>query len=410
MDSTTVNSQVREKLASLVNWPLLALAIGTFAIGSTEFGPMGFLPDIARGVGVSIPEAGQIVSAYAIGVTISAPLMTLALVRLRMRSALILAMGLFTLGNLLSALSPNYATLLVARVVTSFNHGAFIGLGSIVAASVAPDGRKARAVAAMFTGLTVANIGGVPVAAWIAQAVDWRSAFAGMAGLGVFAMAALRLALPEGETGKTPNVRQELHVLTQPPVLVTIATSAIGSAAMFTLYTYMAPVLEHQTAASPDFVVLTLVVVGVGFTAGNVIGGRMADRTLVGATRIILLALTLILATMPLLLTSHAGAIAGFLLFGIASFAIVPPMQTRVMQMAAEAPGLASSINAGAFNLGNAFGAGLGGAVVGHGLGYASVPVAGALMAATSLALVLLGWNTLDRTSRNVRGASREQR
>ncbi|WP_423370151.1 MFS transporter [Burkholderia sp. LMG 32019] len=408
MDSTAVNTQIRARPASTTNWPLLALAVGTFAIGSTEFGPMGFLPDIAHGVHVSIPKAGQIVSAYAAGVVFSAPIMTLVLARLRMRSALLVAMSLFVLGNLLSALSPNYETLLVARVVTSLNHGAFIGLGAIVAASVVSEERKARAIAAMFMGLTVANIGGVPAATWIGQVVNWRAAFAGMAALGVVAMMALRLALPAGEVGKALNVRQELRVLARPAVLVSIATSAIGSAAMFTLYTYVAPVLEHLTDASQDFVVIVLVVVGLGFTLGNGIGGRLADRTLVGATRIILLALVLVLAMMPLLLTSQVGALAGFLAFGMTSFAIVPPMQTRVMQAAAEAPGLASSINAGAFNLGNAFGAVLGGAVIGHGLGYAAVPVAGALMAAASLVLVLSGWSKADSVRRSVGGVPQE--
>jgi len=391
MDPTVINTETRERRFA-INWPLLALAIGTFCIGTTEFGPMGFLPDIAKGVDVSIPKAGQIVSAYAIGVMISAPIMTLALARLRIRSALILAMSVFTIGNLLSALSPNYETLLIARLVTSFNHGAFIGLGSIVAASVVPEERKASAIAAMFMGLTVANIGGVPVAAWIGQEIGWRLAFAGTAGLGVFAILALWLALPECEVGKALNVRRELYALTAPAVLVSIATSAISSAAMFTLYTYMAPVLENRTGASQGFVIFVLVVVGLGFTLGNGIGGRLADRTLIGATRIILLALALTLAAMPLLLTSHVGATIGFFVFGTVSFAIVPPMQMRVMQAAAEAPGLASSINAGAFNLGNAFGAVLGGAVISHGLGYGSVPLAGSFLAAASLALVLFGW------------------
>jgi DHA1 family inner membrane transport protein len=394
MNSTAVSPPMRGECASVINWPLLALAVGTFGIGTTEFGPMGFLPDIAKGVGVSIPQAGQIVSIYAIGVMISAPIMTLVLARLRMRTALILAMSIFTIGNLLSALSPNYGTLLVARLITSFNHGAFIGLGSIVAASVVPKERRASAIAAMFMGLTIANIGGVPVATWIGQHIGWRLAFAGTAGLGVFAIAALWLALPEGNAGIAPNMRRELRVMTRPAVLIAIATSVTGSAAMFTLYTYIAPVLANLTGASKGFVIFILVLVGAGFTLGNGLGGRLADWSLISATRIILLALALIMVAMPLLLKSHVGAAIGLLLFGMASFAIVPPMQTRVMQAATEAPGLASSINAGAFNLGNALGAVLGGAVISHGLGYATVPIAGSLMAVASLALVLLGWTS----------------
>jgi len=306
-------------------------------------------------------------------------------------SALILAMGIFTLGNLLSALSPNYETLLIARLITSFNHGAFIGLGSTVAASVVPEGRKASAIATMFMGLTVANIGGVPAATWVGQELGWRLAFAGTAGFGVFAMVVLWLALPKGERSEAPNVRQELRILTTPAVLIAIATSVTGSAAMFTLYTYIVPVLENMTGASKGLVTFALVLIGVGFTLGNGLGGRLADWSLIGATRIILFAFTLIMAVLPLLLASRAGAAIGLLVFGTVSFAIVPPMQTRVMQAASEAPSLASSINAGAFNLGNAFGAILGGAVISRGLGYAAVPIAGGLMAAVSLTLVQLG-------------------
>ncbi len=371
------------------NWPLLALAIGAFGIGTTEFSPMGLLPIIAQGVDVSIPTAGLLVSAYAIGVMVGAPIMTLAFSRFGKRTALILLMGIFTIGNLLSAMSPDYTTLLLSRVVTSLNHGAFFGLGSIVAASVVPKDKQASAVATMFMGLTIANIGGVPAATWIGQQVGWRVAFAGTAGLGVLAIVSLWLALPKGEPGKMPDVRREVRVLTHPTVLLAFVTTVVGSSAMFVLYTYVAPALTTLAGASGQFVTLALVLIGVGFTIGNWLGGRLADWSIEGATKILLGALALIMFVLPFLLPSHWGAAIGLMVWGAAAFAIVPPVQMRVMQAAHEAPGLASSLNIGAFNLGNAIGAAVGGGVIAGGFGYAMVPAAGGVLAAAGLLLVI---------------------
>lgn len=284
-----------------------------------------------------------------------------------------------------------YTTLLLARLVTSLNHGAFFGLGAVVAASVVPKEKQASAVATMFMGLTIANIGGVPAATWVGQQVGWRFAFAGTAALGLVAITALGLALPTGEAGRMPDVRRELRVLARPAVLLAMATTVLGAGAMFTLYTYVAPVLGELTSASNGFVTLALVLIGVGFTIGNGLGGRLADWSLDGATKIFLAALAIIMVALPLMLTSHVGAAIGLLVWGAATFAIVPPVQMRVMQAAAEAPGLASSINVGAFNLGNALGAAVGGGVISAGLGYAAVPIAGGALAAAGLALVWLG-------------------
>ncbi len=384
-----VNTQGAVNAASSFNWPLLALAIGAFGIGTTEFAPMGLLPVIADGVNVSIPTAGLLVSAYAIGVTIGAPIMTLAFGRFGKRTALMLLMAIFTIGNILSAFAPDYWTLLAARLVTSLNHGAFFGLGSIVAASVVPPEKRASAVATMFMGLTIANIGGVPAATWIGQQIGWRMSFAGTAVLGLVAITALWLSLPRGEAGKMPNIRQELGVLMRPTVLKSLATTVMGAGAMFTLYTYVAAVLADRTGASEGFVTLALVMIGVGFTIGNALGGRLADWSLNGATRIFLGMLAIVSFALPLALSSPVGALISLLVWGAAAFAIVPPVQMRVMQAAAEAPGLASSINIGAFNLGNAVGAALGGAVLSAGYGYAAIPVAGGLLAAAGLLFTL---------------------
>jgi DHA1 family inner membrane transport protein len=370
---------------------LLALAVGAFGIGTTEFTPMGLLPVIAKGVGVSIPTAGMLITAYAVGVMIGAPVMTLLLSSLRKRTALMSLMAIFTVGNLLSAIAPNYTTLLLSRLVTSLNHGAFFGLGAVVAANMVPKAKQASAVAAMFLGLTIANIGGVPAATWIGQQLGWRQAFAGTAGLGVIAIIALRLALPACERGTRPHLGRELKALLHPAVLLAMGTTVLGAGAMFTLYTYVAPVLTELTGASNAFIALSLSLIGIGFTLGNVIGGRMADWSLDGATKVLLAALAVIMFVLPLAFTLHVTAAIGLLIWGAATFAVVPPLQMRVMQAATDAPGLASSINVGAFNLGNALGAALGGSVITLGLGYAAIPIAGGLLASAGLLLAWLG-------------------
>ena len=370
---------------------LFALAIGAFAIGTTEFTPMGLLPVIADGVQVGIPTAGMLVSAYAIGVMVGAPVMTLLFSRFGKRGALMALMVLFTIGNLLSAFAPTYTTLLLSRLITSLNHGAFFGIGAVVAASVVPKDKQASAIAMMFMGLTIANVGGVPAATWIGQQVGWRVAFGGTAMLGLITIAALWVALPKGEPGQRPDVRRELKVLSRPEVLLAMGTTVLGAGAMFTLYTYIAPVLADITHAGPSFVAFALVLIGVGFTLGNSIGGKLADWSLDGATKLILGALTVIMVVMPFMMTTKIGAAISLVVWGAAAFGIVPPVQMRVMQAAAQAPGLASSVNVGAFNLGNAVGAALGGVVIGQGLGYVAVPLAGAVLAAGGLSLVWLG-------------------
>ena len=369
---------------------LFALATGAFAIGTTEFTPMGLLPVIADGVQVGIPQTGMLVSAYAVGVMLGAPVMTLLFSRFGKRAALMALMLIFTLGNLLSACAPGYATLLLSRLLTSLNHGAFFGIGAVVAASVVPRDKQASAIAAMFMGLTIANIGGVPAATWLGQQLGWRLAFAATAVLGLVTIAALWLALPQGASGQRPNVRRELRVLARPEVLLAMGTTVLGSGAMFTLYTYVAPMLAEITQAGPGFVAFALVLIGVGFTLGNSLGGRLADWSLDRATAIILGVLALVMALLPLALQTPLGAGIGLVVWGAAAFGIVPPVQMRVMQAAAQAPGLASSVNVGAFNLGNALGAALGGAVISLGLGYAAVPLVGAALAAGGLALVWL--------------------
>lgn len=380
---------------------LLALSIGAFGIGVTEFSPMGMLPLIANDLGVSIPAAGLLVSAYALGVLIGAPLMTLAFVRVPRRALLVGLMGIFTVGSVISALADGYAMLLAARIVTAFNHGAFFGIGSVVAASLVRPERRAAAVAAMFSGLTIATIGGVPLAAWVGEALDWRAAFWGIAGIGAVAMLSLRLALPPLPVEGAPDIRAELRVVARPAVLGALALTVLGSSAMFTVFTYIVPILRIETGADASFVTAMLVVYGVGLTLGNWAGGRLADRTVDGTIIASLGALVLLLGVFAVGMDSRWVAAPLILLWGVASFALVPPLQMRVMAEASEAPNLASALNIGAFNLGNAIGAALGGLVIDLGGGYPAVSVAGSAMAAVGLAFLLV-----LRRGRRVAGAA----
>lgn len=373
-----------------LNVPLLALSVGAFGIGTTEFAPMGLLPVIASDLHVSIPHAGLLVSAYALGVLVGAPLLTLTTGRLGRKTVLIAMMALFTLGNALSAIAPGYGILLAARIVTSFCHGAYFGVGSIVAASLVERDRAASAVATMFMGLTIANIGGVPLATFVGQHAGWRAAFGGIAVLGLIAMLALQLALPAIPAPKRQDSAGALAMMRRPAVLVALATTVLGSAAMFTVFTYIAPILTEVTRVSPRFVTVALVIYGIGLTVGNYLGGRFADRALRRTLIVTLAALVALLLVFAVTMHSAIPALATILAWGVATFALVPALQSRLMKVASEAASLASAINIGAFNLGNALGAALGGAVIGAGLGYPLVAVAGAALALAGLVCVLL--------------------
>ncbi|WP_273822515.1 MFS transporter [Pseudomonas asplenii] len=384
-----------------INPPLVALSIGAFGIGVTEFASMGMLPSIAADLGVSIPAAGLLVSAYAMGVLIGAPLMTLATVRVPRRYLLIGLMAIFALGNLMSALATSYESLLVARVVTSLNHGAFFGVGSIVAASVVPPDKRAGAVAAMFMGLTLATIGGVPLATWFGELMGWRTAFWGIAALGLVAMVSLWFALPNLPLPKNDGVLAEIRVLGRGPVLSALALTVVGSAAMFTVFTYIAPILSSETHASTSFITGMLVLFGVGLTLGNMWGGKAADRSIDRTLIVSLMVLIGVLLAFSVLVRWPLPAAVAILVWGIASFALVPPLQMRVMEAAKDAPNLASAVNIGAFNFGNAIGAALGGAVINAGLGYPAISLAGAAMAALGLVMVLVfAWRSRAAVAR----------
>ncbi|HEE4993848.1 MFS transporter [Agrobacterium tumefaciens] len=373
-----------------LNLPLLALAAGAFGIGVTEFAPMGMLPLIAHDLGVSIPTAGILISVYALGVMIGAPLMALTTRRLPRRTLLIGLAAIFTFGNLLAAVSGSYGMLLMARVITSLNHGAFFGVGSVVAADLAPPHRRAAAISAMFMGLTIANVVGVPLATWTGEVLGWRAAFWGITGIGVFTMAALWKTLPAMPAPPAGNAYAELRVLASRPVGIALGLTVLSSSAMFTVFTYIVPMLRIETEASTTFVTTMLVTYGVGLTVGNWLGGKFTDRYPDRTLAISLAALVITLVLFAIFMRHSVPTAVLVFLWGVASFAVMPPLQMRVMTAAQGAPSLASSVNIGAFNLGNAVGAALGGAVIAAGLAYPFVAVAGAVTAGLGLAVLLM--------------------
>ncbi|MFJ4868827.1 MFS transporter [Streptomyces sp. NPDC088757] len=368
---------------------LLALAVGAFGIGTTEFVVMGLLPEVATDFGVSIPTAGLLVTGYALGVVVGAPLLTVLGGRVSRKRMLMLLMGLFVLGNLLSALAPGFGLMLAGRVVASLAHGSFFGIGSVVAASlVAPD-KKAGAIATMFTGLTVANIVGVPLGTFIGQAIGWRTTFAIVAALGVVGLLGIARLVPAVPRPEGTHLRRELKAFRNPQVLLAMAMTVLGFGGVFAAITYIAPMMTEVAGYSDGAVTWLFVLFGAGMFLGNLLGGRYADRALMPLLYTTLGGLAIVLALFTV--TAHHKALAAItiLLVGALGFATVPPLQKRVLDQAHGAPTLASAVNIGAFNLGNALAAWLGGTVIAAGFGYTSPNWVGAALAAAALGLAL---------------------
>ncbi|MFG2910384.1 MFS transporter [Kitasatospora sp. NPDC048286] len=378
---------------------LIALAIGAFGIGTTEFVIMGLLPEIAGDYGVSIPDAGLLVTGYALGVVLGAPLMTALGTRIGRKTMLMLLMGLFTAGNLLSAFAPSFPVMLAGRIVTSLAHGAFFGIGSVVAADLVAPQKKAGAIATMFTGLTVANIVGVPLGTYIGQAVGWRTTFGVVAALGVVGLLGIARLVPTLPRPEGAHLRRELTAFRNPQVLLAMAMTVLGFGGVFAAITYIAPMMTNVAGYSDGSVTWLLVLFGVGMFLGNLLGGRYADRKLMPMLYTTLGGLAAVLALFTLTAHSKALAAVTVLLVGALGFATVPPLQKRVLDQAHGAPTLASAVNIGAFNLGNALAAWLGGAVISAGLGYTAPNWVGAALAAAALLLALWSAALERRTS-----------
>jgi DHA1 family inner membrane transport protein len=365
---------------------LIALAIASFCIGTTEFVIMGLLPDVARDLGVTIPAAGLLVTGYALGVVFGAPIVAAATIHLPRKPALIGMVGMFVLGNVLCALAPNYLVLMLARVVTAFCHGSFFGIGSVVAADLVAPNKRAQAIALMFGGLTLANVLGVPFGTALGNAFGWRATFWAVAVIGLIAALAIALWLPANIAMKPADLRGEMRVLRQPQVLLAMAISVLASASLFSVYTYITPLLETVTKFTPQVVTYALLVFGAGLTVGNFIGGGLADWKLMPSLLAIMGVLAIVCSSFTFASRAPVAAFVTLFVWGALVFAVVPLLQLRIVNEAASAPNLASTLNQGAFNLGNATGAWLGGAALIAGVSYGQLPLIGGAVAVLALA------------------------
>ncbi|MFZ3557078.1 MFS transporter [Streptomyces sp. BH055] len=377
---------------------LLALAVGAFGIGTTEFVIMGLLPNVADDLGISIPDAGHLVSAYALGVVIGAPLLAAVTARMPRRRVLIGLMALFVVGNAVSAAAPDYHSLMLARFVSGLPHGAFFGVGAVVATSLVAPERKARSVSLMFLGLTIANVVGVPAATAMGQQLGWRATFLAVSAIGLVAIAALVALVPadHGHAETAAGLRGELRALKSLPVWLALGTTVAGFGALFAAYSYITPMLTDAAGYADASVTLLLALFGVGATIGNLMGGRLADhslrRTLFGG----LTSLAVVLALFPLLMRTEWSAALAVFLLGMAAFTTGSPLQLIVMEKASAAPSLASSANQAAFNLANAGGAWIGGLALAAGFGVTSPAVAGAALAVLGVGVASVAY-AVDR-------------
>ncbi len=368
---------------TLVMW---ALALGGFGIGTTEFVAMGLLPEIATSIGVSEPTAGHVVSAYAAGVVVGAPLIATIAARVPRKTLLVALMVAFTLGNAATVLAPNYGLLVVSRFVAGLPHGAYFGVAALVAAHLAGPGRRARAVSLVMMGLSVANVVGVPAASWLGMALGWRAAFVLVAVIGVATVVALAAWVPTLSI-PTTSVRVELGALKSSTVWLTLAVAVIGFGGVFAVYTYISTTLTDVAGVSRSLVPVALMLFGVGMVVGNAIGGRVADRGVIPGVYASITSLAVLLALF--VAAAHNPWTAFVMVFGlgVGCAAVGPALQVRLMDVAEDAQTLAASLHHAAFNLANAFGAWIGGVVIAAGFGYTAPAAVGVLLALAGVAV-----------------------
>ncbi|MBK3735031.1 MFS transporter, partial [Azospirillum brasilense] len=363
---------------------LLALAISAYAIGTTEFVIVGLLPTVATDLNVSLPMAGMVVSVYALGVTVGAPVLTALTGRLPRKPLLLGLMGLFIAGNLLAGVSPNYETLLAARVLSAFAHGVFFSVGATIAADLVPEDKRASAIAMMFSGLTIAIVTGVPMGTWIGQNFGWRATFLAVSALGVIGALGVAALVP-AKLSQPPaaGLGTQVRVLAKPRLLLALAITALGYGGTFVAFTYLAPILETITGFSSGTVSLVLVLYGAAIAVGNMVGGKLANRHPVRALAWLFALQAAVLIVFTFTASSPVPALVTLAGMGALAFANVPGLQLYVVQLAQRhAPGavdVASALNIAAFNLGIAAGAFFGGRVVDSALGLAATPWVGGL-------------------------------
>jgi MFS transporter, DHA1 family, inner membrane transport protein len=370
---------------------LLALALGGFGIGLTEFGIMGLLPQVAADFGVTEPVAGYLISGYALSVAVGGIALTAAITRFDRKKVLLALMVLFIAGNLISALAPTYSVLMVGRIVAALCHGAFFGVGSVVAADMVAPNKRAGAIALMFTGLTVANVLGVPLGTLLGQQLGWRSTFWAIAVIGIVALVGIRLLVPPTPAPAETSLRTELGAFRRPQVWISAAVTVLGFGGMFGGFTYIAFTLTEVSGFATTSVPWLLVLFGAGMFVGNFVGGKLADWALNTSLMVILALLTVVLVVFALTAQSKVMTIVSLLLMGAVGFASVAGLQLRIMGYAQDAPTMASGANIAAFNIGNALGAWLGGLAIGAGFGFVSPLWVGAGVTVVGLVVLVAG-------------------
>jgi DHA1 family inner membrane transport protein len=364
---------------------LVALALGGFAIGTTEFVTMGLLPDIATGIGVDIPTAGHVISAYALGVVVGAPVIAALAPRLPRRGLLVGLMAAFLAGNVLSALAPGSTTLLLARFVSGLPHGAYFGVASLVAAALVPAELRGRAVSTVMLGLATANVAGVPAATWLGQTTGWRSAYWAVVVLAALTVAAVLAVVPSVAGRQDASVRTELDALRRPQVLLTLVVAVVGFGGMFAVYSYVAPLTTDVTGLPRSAVPWVLLAYGVGGFAGTALGGRLADRALFRSLVGAMVAVGVLLLLVRPAAATGPTLFAGIFLLALSASVLVVTLQLRLMQVAGEAEMLGAALNHSALNAANALGAWLGGVVIAAGYGYTAPSLVGAGLAGAGL-------------------------
>ncbi|MFE5334996.1 MFS transporter [Isoptericola sp. NPDC056573] len=387
---------------------LYALALGGFGIGLTEFVIMGLLPEVSADFGVTEPVAGYLISGYALSVAVGAIAMTAALSRTPRKRALLLLMVLFIVGNLLCAVAPTYGMTMVGRVVAALCHGAFFGIGAVVAADLVPANRRAAAISIMFAGLTVANVAGVPLGTFLGQAAGWRATFWAVTAVGVLGLIGIAVLVPRTEHRSTGSVLTEFRIFRGRQVWLSMAVTVLGYGGMFGAFSYIAFTLTGVSGFSSAAVPWLLVVFGVGTVTGNVLGGRAADRNLVRSLVTVIAVLAVVLVLFALTAQSQVATVVGLLLMGGFGFATVPALQTRIMRYTDAAPTLGSGANIAAFNVGNAFGAWAAGLALAAGAGYTSPLWVGAVVTVAGLGVLLVAVRTRGGELAPARDADRE--
>ncbi|KAB1948249.1 MFS transporter [Brevibacterium linens] len=351
---------------------VFALAIGAFAIGVTEFATMGLLPMIAEELGITVPQAGHAVSFYAIGVVVGAPLITTIAAHMDRKLLLLCMMGLFALGNLASMLAPTATLFNIARFVSGLPHGAYLGIGAVVAASLVPANRRGRAMSRVMLGLTIANIFGVPFAAALGNMFGWRSAYALVAALGVLTVIMVAIAVPRVSVGagEVPSARGEIKALGRVQIILTLVAGSVGFGGMFAVYTYITPTMTDVAGVPSVAIPWVLAVYGLGMTAGSLIAGPLVDKSIERSATGGMILSALVLAAFGAFTHIAAIAIIALFLIGISGSMITTALQMRLFRESHDAPSLSAAMNHAAFNLANALGAWLGGIVITAGLGY----------------------------------------